>query len=175
MIRILIALLAPALTITAAEIAVGELGPVPAEMLARLSLSDFSRQHLGIGGLPILGSAKVSDNAMREAAWVVGHMLDGRADLLATMAANKVRLTVMAATEFTTDVPEHSRLKPRIFWDRRARGLGATPQAPCVSCAEENLLDFPGDPYAEENILIHEFAHAVHQTGLVTIDPSFNP
>ena len=174
MIRIFTALLALTLLSTAAEIAVGELGPVPAEVRARLSLPDFYQKHLEIGGLPIVGSATVSDNAMREAAWIVRHMLAGRTDLLTAMAANKVRLTVMAATEFTTDVPEHSRLEPRIFWDRRARGLGATPQAPCVSCAEENLLDFPGDPYAEENILIHEFAHAIHETGLVTIDPSFH-
>lgn len=174
MIRILASLLAFIFTTSAAEIAVGKVGPVPAEMRASLKLADFYQKHLDVGGLPILGSAKVSDNAMREAAWIVSRMLDGRADILAAMAKNKVRLTVMAGTEFTTDVPEHSKLEPRIFWDRRARGLGATPAAPCVSCAEENLLDFPGDPYAEENILIHEFAHAIHETGLVVVDPTFD-
>jgi hypothetical protein len=43
-----------------------------------------------------------------------------------------------------------------------------------VSAAEENLLDLPGDPYAAENILIHEFAHVIHERGLVSIDPSFD-
>jgi cyclophilin family peptidyl-prolyl cis-trans isomerase len=80
-----------------------------------------------------------------------------------------VRLTVMAYNEYTTDVPEHRDMKPRVFWDRRARGLGGSP----VSCAEENMLCYPGDPYSTENILIHEFAHAVEGYGLRAVDPSF--
>ena len=175
MIRILAALLALTFTAAAAEITTGEVGPVPAELRASLHLADFYQKHLDVGGLPILGSAQVSDAAMREAAWIVCRVLDGRADILTALAKNKVRLTVMAATEYTTDVPEHAHLTPRVYWDRRARGLGATPSAPCVSCAEENLLDFPGDPYADENILIHEFGHAIHETGLNTVDPTFDP
>ena len=31
-----------------------------------------------------------------------------------------------------------------------------------------------GDPYSTENILVHEFAHAIHQMGLNTVDPSFD-
>lgn len=31
-----------------------------------------------------------------------------------------------------------------------------------------------GDHYAKENILIHEFAHAIHQMGLNTVDPTFD-
>src|SRR5262249_53392705 len=58
--------------------------------------------------------------------------------------------------------------------DRRARGLGAEPGAPAVSSAEENLLCFPGDPYAAENICVHELAHAVHDMGMVTVDPTFD-
>jgi hypothetical protein len=42
------------------------------------------------------------------------------------------------------------------------------------SCGEENLLGFPGDPYAAENILIHEFAHNIHLRGLVNVDPTFD-
>jgi len=67
-------------------------------------------------------------------------------------------------------VPEHRRLEPRVYWDRRARGLGGSP----VSCAEENLLGHPGDPYSTENILVHEFAHAVHEIGLASLDPTFD-
>jgi hypothetical protein len=80
----------------------------------------------------------------------------------------------MAATELTTDVPEHSDLKPKAYWDRRARGLGATKQRPSVSGAEENLLCLKGDPYGDENILIHEFAHAVHLMAVNEIDKTFD-
>jgi cyclophilin family peptidyl-prolyl cis-trans isomerase len=101
-------------------------------------------------------------------------MLEGREDILRAMAANRVRLVVMAYNEYTTDVPEHRELKPAVYWDRRARGLGATPRRPAVSCAEENLLCFPNDPYSTENICIHEFAHAIHGMGLRAVDPTFD-
>jgi cyclophilin family peptidyl-prolyl cis-trans isomerase len=147
---------------------------VPAELRQRLGLAEFYQKSTQIDGFPIVGSAKVSDFALLEASWIVRQMMTHRADILKAMATHKVRLAVMAATEYTTDVPEHASLDPRVFWDRRARGLGATPSAPAVSCAEENLLCFPGDPYSTENILVHEFAHAIHETGLNTIDPTFD-
>jgi cyclophilin family peptidyl-prolyl cis-trans isomerase len=100
-------------------------------------------------------------------------MLGGRDDILGAMADQGVRLAVMAWDEFTTDIPEHSALEPAVFWDRRARGLGATPEAPAVSGAEENLLGFPGDPYDAENILLHELAHAIHAMGMNRVDPTF--
>jgi hypothetical protein len=43
-----------------------------------------------------------------------------------------------------------------------------------VSCGEENLLHFEGDPYPRENILVHEFAHAIHQIALAAVDPTFD-
>lgn len=149
-------------------------GPVPPDLRQQLSLDPFYQKHADAAGLPVVGSSRVSDAALREAVWIVTHMLEGREHVLRAMATNRTRLAVMAWKEFTTDVPEHSRLTPRIYWDRRARGLGATPSAPAVSCAEENLLGFPGDPYATENILIHEFAHAIHEMGLKTLEPSFH-
>jgi cyclophilin family peptidyl-prolyl cis-trans isomerase len=149
-------------------------GPVPAELRTRLKLDAFYQKHVGVGGLPVLGSAKVSDNALCEAAWIVRRMLSSRDDILKAMASQNVRAVVMAKDEFTTDVPEHARLRPKLFWDRRARGLGATPRAPVVSGAEENLLNFRRDPYPDENIFLHEFAHAIHSTGLNKVDPGFD-
>ena len=45
---------------------------------------------------------------------------------------------------------------------RPGPGLGGSQTDPVCSCGEENLLAFPGDPYAAECILIHEFAHNIH-------------
>lgn len=151
-----------------------DVGPVPEAVRREFQLAPFYQKHTEVGGLPVVGSTNVSDFALREAAWIVGQMLTNRADILRAMATNKTRLAVMAWNEFTTDVPEHTHLKSRIFWDRRARGLGATRRAPAVSCGEENLLCFPGDPYSTENICIHEFAHAIHGMGLSTLDPTFD-
>lgn len=151
-----------------------EPGPVPDTLRSRLNLAPFYAQTIVLKGFPIVASTNVSRPALREAAWIVDRMLQGRDDILAAMASNRVRLAVMAWNEFTTDVPEHASLQPKVYWDRRARGLGATPEAPAVSCGEENLLSYPGDPYATENILIHEFAHAIHETGMNSVDPTFD-
>jgi hypothetical protein len=148
--------------------------PVPEALCQRLGLAPFYQKHLSVAGFPIVGSAKVSDDALREAAWIVRNVVGPRDDLLQSMAANKVRLVVMAWDEYTTDVPEHRHLQPKVFWDRRARGLGATLRNPVVSCAEENLLCFPNDPYSTENILIHEFAHAIHGTAQPALGADFD-
>ena len=47
-------------------------------------------------------------------------------------------------------------------------------RTPVVSCAEENLLNYRGDPYSTENILIHEFGHGIHGVGLASVDPTFS-
>ena len=149
--------------------------PVSDELRAEFELAPFYQKSVMLGSFPIVGSANASDEALLEAAWIVRHLLPGRQDILDAMADQKVRLVVMAWNEFTTDVPEHAHLEPAVFWDRRARGLGSTPEAPAVTCAEENLLAYPGDPYEKENILIHEFAHAMHEMGLNRVDPTFEP
>lgn len=154
-----------------------ELGPVtspPEELVESLSLSPFYEKYTCARGFPVLASRKVSDYALLEAAHLINHMLEKREDIRKAMIENKTRFVVMAYDEYTTEVPEHSDLKPARFWDRRARGLGATHARPVVSCGEENLLDFPGDHYRLENILIHEFAHAMHEMGLNSIDPDFD-
>src|SRR5262249_23865271 len=95
-------------------------------------------------------------------------------DIRQAIIKNKVRLAVMSPKEQTTEIPEHSDLKPKEYWDKRARGLGATHARPAVSCGEENLLNLPGDRYSRENILVHEFAHVIHEMGLIAIDAKFD-
>ena len=146
----------------------------PPEIVARLSLSPIYSKCVMVEGLPVVGSAKVSDYALLEAAYLIRKEIGHRPEILRAMAKNGVRFAVMAPTEMTTDIPEHSDLTPRNFWNRRARGLGATTARPAVSCGEENLLCLRGDPYSTENILLHEFAHAVHEMGLHTVDPTFD-
>jgi hypothetical protein len=148
--------------------------PPPAELAAGLKLTPFYQKHVSVRGFPVLGSANVSDYALLEAAYLIDHMLEGREDVRAALIANKVRFVVMAWNEFTTQVPEHSTLKPKGYWDKRARGLGATRDRPAVSCGEENLLGYAGDPYGAENILIHEFGHAIHEMGLSSANPGFD-
>lgn len=145
-----------------------------AELRSAFDLDGAYAQVVRVGPFPIVGSDRVQPAALREAAYLVQRMLGERDDVLGALAANRVRLAVMARDEFTTDVPEHADLEPAAYWDRRARGLGATRTRPAVSCGEENLLALDGDPYDGESILVHEFAHAIHQMGLDRVDPTFD-
>ena len=143
--------------------------PVPEELRQSLNLAPFYQKYLAAGGLPVLGSTNVSDYALLEARWILLHMLEQRPEILQIMATNRARLVVMAYTEYTTDVPEQTNRAPKIYWDRRARGLGGR----ISSCGEENLLNFPGDPYSTESILVHEFGHAILNQGMRAVNPGF--
>jgi hypothetical protein len=139
-----------------------------------LRLPPFYQKYVSAGGYPITASKNVSDYALKEAAWLVNLMLARRPDVKRAMIESGSRLVVLSHQEFTTDIPEYAHFRPRDFWDARARGLGGSKEDPICSCAEENLLCYPGDPYSAENILIHEFAHNIHLRGLVRVDPTFD-
>ena len=145
----------------------------------------FYTQRIEANGYPIVASAKVNPYALKEAAYLIDLLLAKRPDVRKAMIASGSRLCIHAWNEFTTDLPEFSRLGasthpsfPTIdgkdYWDARARGLGGSATDPYCSCGEENLLGYPGDPYSTENILIHEFAHNLHLRGLNNVDPTFD-
>lgn len=134
----------------------------------------FYSKYVDAGGYPIVASAKVNDFALLEAAYLVDLMLARRPDIRRAMIESGSKLCVIAHNEFTTDLPEFARLRPKDYWDARARGTGGSSTDPFCSCGEENLLGYEGDPYAAECILIHEFAHNIHLRGLATVDPTFD-
>ena len=162
------------LTAIAQSVNISEPVPPPDAVRKTFNLDPFYVQWVDVEGLPVIASAKVNPYAVKEAAWLIRQMIGHRQDVLQALAKNNVRFAVMAYNELTTQIPEHSDLQPDYYWDRRARGLGSTPARPAVSCGEENLLNYNGDPYWTENILVHEFAHAIHQMGLNTVDPDFD-
>lgn len=148
--------------------------PPTQQAINKLNLDPFYKKHLDLDGFSIVSSEKVNDYALIEAAYIIKRVLQNRPEILEKLAEKKVRFVIIAYDELTTQIPEYSNLEPSKFWDRRARGLGPEPQKPAVSCGEENLLCFPGDPYHQENILIHEFAHAIHHMAINYIDPDFD-
>ena len=139
-----------------------------------MKLSPFYRKYVSANGYPIVASSRVNDYALKEAAFLVNMMLAKRPDAREAMIKGGSRLVVMAHGEFTTDIPEYSKMRPKDFWDARARGLGGSETDPVCSCGEENLLALEGDPYSTECILIHEFAHNIHLRGLAVVDPTFD-
>ena len=141
---------------------------------AYLKLDSFYTKHVSASGYPVVGSKQVNDYALKEAAYLIDVMLDHHPEVRQIMIANKSRCVVMAYNEFTTDVPEYSHFSPKDYWDARARGLGGSERDPVCSVGEENVLSYKGDPYHQECILIHEFAHNIHLRGLIHHDPTFD-
>lgn len=143
---------------------------------AALGLDPFYVKYLDADGVPIVGSNKVSEAAVRQACRITRKMLGFRKDVRDQMKVHRARISVMARTEVTTDIPEHSDLNqafPGTDWNKRARGLGGTVARPATSCAEENLLCDASDPYVGENILVHELAHGMVNLGVVFADKTF--
>jgi len=130
----------------------------------------FYKKYVNVMGIPILSSDLVCDCVLQKAAWIVhgtvSH-LKRMPEVLEKMVANKHRVTIMARSEETTDVPEHRNLNPEDYWDERARGLGGTPHHPCSSGAEESVMcEGPKtNSYFGENILLHEFTHGIGRLG----------
>ncbi len=150
-----------------------------------MNIPNVYTKYISAHGYPIVATAKTSDYALKEAAYLADLMLAKRPEVREAMIKSGSRMCIMAWNEFTTDLPEFEHLgmipmpefpgiSGKDFWDARARGLGGSEQDPLCSCAEENILAYPGDPYAAECIVIHEFAHNIHLRGLVRVDPTFD-
>ena len=142
--------------------------PPPLGIREAFNLDRFYQQWIDIDGFPILASRKVSPYAVKEVAWLIHQITRHSPAALQAMVKNKVRFSIIAHNERTTEIPEHSiHPKPHFFYDVRNRG-GYCPRCLTVSAPEETVLD-----EGWYSVIIHEFAHAFHEAGLNTIDPTF--
>jgi len=137
---------------------------------AELELDPIYTKYLSADGFPIVATDNTDDRALYEAAYVIDSMLANRPDIRKKLVERGARLVIWAHNEFTTELPEWSHMTPKDYWDRRVRGLGGL----VCTVGEENLLGLKGDPYHEESILVHEFAHNIHLQGLNHLDPEFD-
>ena len=127
-------------------------------------LTQFYQKYTEAYGIPVVSSSRVPDDALKRACYVLRFMMADHSGIRNNFYKRYGRVGVMATTEYTTDIPEHSWLDP-VFWNARARGLGATEAWPISTGAEENILCYAKDQYAIEDIFLHEFAHGVHLLG----------
>lgn len=157
---------------------------------AKLMLDPFYEKSCNAMGIPVVASGKVSDLALLIARDIVIHMLAERPDIRRQLITDGQKIGIIGKDQQMSDIPEYKTLKkPELgdrrltpgeianyekirqqtdaeYWNRRARGLGGV----YTTCGEENLLGIPGTRYFGEQILIHEFAHAIHRA-IRTADP----
>lgn len=141
-----------------------------------LGLDPFYTKYLDAHGIPVISSDNVPDEALIKVMTVVNWMMQDMPDVREKMISYHGRVGIMSEDEVTTDIPEHAFLAndTLINWDERARGLGGTIDVPITTCAEENVLCYDLDRYHPEDILIHEFAHAIQLMGIQPVHPDFS-
>ncbi|WP_455639061.1 hypothetical protein [Parabacteroides sp.] len=144
---------------------------------AALKLDPFYKKYMNVNGIHVVSSWRVPDSCFY-AAYV---SIKGLTDILPkevmeSLTSRNTRIGIMARYEGTTDIPEHAFLvnDTTLNWDVRARGLGGSIEMPFSTCAEENILAYQIDKYHAEDILIHEFAHTIHNVGISPVYPDFN-
>jgi hypothetical protein len=160
---------------------------------AELNFNPFYKKYADAFGIPIVSSDKVPDVALLVARDNINYMLQKRPDIRLAMIKLGARLMILGQNEMQTDLPEYANWKkPTIddrrltpgerdnynkpggiasmtdkgYWNARARGMGGIQ----TSCAEENLLGYPGTRYYGENIMVHEFSHNI-MSAMRTADP----
>ena len=169
---------------------------------AALELDPFYKKYTDAHGIPVVTSEKVPDAALLMARDIVKFMLADRPDLRKELIRKKWKLAIMAETEVTYDIPEHRKFRPlpkidderltpqqretynqpggvgsmtgEQYWNSRGRGFGGEPNGEnTTSCAEENLLGYPGTRYFGSSICVHEFSHGIMRGAVYTVDPDY--
>lgn len=143
----------------------------------RLKLDPFYKKYMNVNGIHVVSSWRVPDSCFYAAYLSIKALTDVLPkEVLESMTSRDTRIGIMARYEGTTDIPEHAFLvnDTTLNWDVRARGLGGTLHMPFSTCAEENILAYQIDKYHAEDILIHEFAHTIHNVGIRPVYPDFN-
>ena len=135
--------------------------PPPAAVRDFFELDPFYQQWINVEGLPIVASEKANPYALKEAAWLIWHMTRHRPEILKAMAQRRARVPITAHNELSSDIPELRDYASLHFFFNVA-GRGGTD-------SEEQLLG--SQTYS---VLIHEFSHAIHNTALSYIDPTFD-
>ncbi len=144
---------------------------------AELGLDSFYKKYMNVNGIHVCSSWRVPDSCFYAAYITIKGLTEALGDdVLKALTDRNTRVGIMARYEGTIDIPEHAYLKndTSLNWDLRARGLGGTMDDPFTTCAEENILAYQIDKYHAEDILIHEFAHTIHDAGIRVIYPDFN-
>lgn len=140
---------------------------------AVLGLDPFYEQYIDVGGIPVVSSADVPDEALVSVARMLAEMLTHNAGLRHDIANFPSHVAVLGQDEEIADIPEFGRVIAEhpdwgVFDGRTVaelRAVGATTFLPVTVAAEENALCYDEDTYLED-ISIHELAHTFLLVGL---------
>lgn len=149
-----------------------EISTVPAHIRTEFGItSPWYEKYVDAGGIPVMGSANVSDKALVKArANVLSLLGPAPSALVAELRRQKCRVVIIGLDETVRNIPEyaaafHDKNMDARFWG----GFGATEFLPITSGTERNILE----NHNGENVFVHEFAHTIGQMGFPNIDRAF--
>jgi len=130
---------------------------------------DFYQKGIFIQNILIATSGKVSDLAIREAAYLFDKVMTGiHPDVARRIREKKVLCVLVAHNELTSDMPQFvsdKKGEELDFYNWRQRGfLSDVDGRKVVLFAEEDVLEYQGGMRLE-SILIHEFGHVIDGCG----------
>lgn len=152
---------------------------VPASEAAYFKFdTNYYKKYLMLGSeieasIPILSGANVSDEALEMAKLTCSVIANTLPEAVLPMLRDQgIYIVIFGNTEYPDVLPEWESA-----WDPMRYGGGYGPNAPGASCGfhEGDVLNNRSDRYPTENIVIHEFAHAVMDFGLSKMYADFLP
>jgi hypothetical protein len=147
--------------------------PSVIEPPARFRIDPYYTKFSYAREFPVLGSKRVSDEALLRANDVVRKLFAYRHDVLKAMIQEGARLVVLGRDEKLSDLPEFKADRDRPGFDE-VRYLDYTSTRKLMVVPEENVLGWAGEPFAGKCMVIHVFARGLYQVaGLRPIDPDF--
>lgn len=121
--------------------------------------------------IPIVSGKGVSDHALQQAKLQCSYITNTlHVSVLNMLRQQRIFVVIFGNEEYPNVIPGWD---PNLDATRYAGGYG--PNAPGASCGihEGDILNNSFDRYPTENIVIHEFGHAVKNFGLEKLYPNF--
>jgi hypothetical protein len=123
----------------------------------------------------VVGSDKVSDEALLKANDTIRKMFAYRHDILKALIADGVKLVVLGHDEALTDLPEYKKAPDQTNWDNTVRLHDYTALSKTLVVPEQNVLGTADDPFQDKSMVIRELAKALYLvTGLRPEDTNWN-
>lgn len=121
-------------------------------------------KHLDAGGIHVMATEDVADEAIFRAAAILDDMLVNRPDIREALSNRRVHVVVLGRDEDIFDLTPYKQYRERIelepYGPGGPRGVGPNQLTP-VLVPEENILCDPNDRYYGYDITVHEYAHAI--------------
>ena len=150
---------------------------IPASEAALFKIDlNYYKKYIMLGStleasIPIFSGPRVSDEALEMAKITCSVLTNTLPNpVLEMLRQQRIHVVIFGNTEYPNVIPTWNPA-----WDAKRYGGGYGPNAPGANCGihEGDILNNPFDRYPTENIVVHEFAHAVMDFGLSKIYPDF--